>query len=71
MREIKITTPFIRLDSFLKLAGMVGTGGHAKIVITEGEVTVNGQICLMRGKKLYGGEEIEYDGQRAVVAKGE
>ena len=71
MREIKITTPFIRLDSFLKLAGMVGTGGHAKIVVTEGEVTVNGEVCLMRGKKLFGGELVEYDGQKAVVAKGE
>jgi len=68
---IKITTPFIRLDSFLKLSGLVSTGGQAKILIAEGEVKVNGEVCLMRGKKLYGGEEVEFDGQKATVVKGE
>ena len=68
---IKITTPFIRLDSFLKLSGLVSTGGQAKILIVEGEVKVNGEVCLMRGKKLYGGEEVEFDGQKAAVVKGE
>ena len=71
IEKITINTPFIRLDSFLKLAGLVSTGGQAKILIGEGEVKVNGEVCLMRGKKLFGGEEVEFEGQKAVVVKGE
>ncbi len=59
--EIKITTDFIKLDSFLKLASAVSTGGHAKMVITGGEVKVNGQVCLMRGKKLYKDDTVEFE----------
>ena len=69
--NVKITTPFIRLDSFLKLSGLVSTGGQAKILIAGGEVKVNGRVCLMRGKKLYGGERVEFDGQSATVVKEE
>lgn len=61
MKEIKITTEFIKLDSFLKLASAVSTGGHAKIVITGGDVKVNGKICTMRGKKLYSGDTVEFE----------
>lgn len=67
MNEVKITTEFIKLDSFLKLASAVSTGGHAKIVITGGEVKVNGQVCLMRGKKLYDGDKVEFDGEEYLV----
>ncbi|MEE1025659.1 MAG: RNA-binding S4 domain-containing protein, partial [Acutalibacteraceae bacterium] len=63
MKKIKITTDFIKLDSFLKLAAAVSTGGHAKMVITGGEVKVNGQVCLMRGKKLYEGDTVEFEGK--------
>ena len=52
---------YIRLDDLLKNVGVVNTGGHAKIVIQEGEVKVNGEICLMRGKKLRNGDNAEYD----------
>ena len=62
INEIKITTDFIKLDSFLKLASAVSTGGHAKMVITGGEVKVNGQVCLMRGKKLYKDDTVEFEG---------
>lgn len=61
IKKIKITTDFIKLDSFLKLAAAVSTGGHAKMVITGGEVKVNGQVCLMRGKKLYEGDTVEFE----------
>ncbi len=61
IKEIKITTDYIKLDSFLKLAAAVFTGGHAKMVITGGEVKVNGQVCLMRGKKLYEGDTVEFE----------
>lgn len=62
INEVKITTDFIKLDSFLKLASAVSTGGHAKMVITGGEVKVNGQVCLMRGKKLYKDDTVEFEG---------
>lgn len=51
-KEISIKEEYIKLDSLLKLAGCVGTGGEAKIVVQEGMVTVNGEVCTMRGKKI-------------------
>jgi ribosome-associated protein len=57
----KIDTDFIRLDAFLKMNDAVQSGGHAKIVIQEGEVKVNGEVCTMRGKKLRQGDEVEYE----------
>ena len=59
--KISIKEDFIRLDSAMKLADMVVTGGHAKIVIQDGEVKVNGEVCTMRGKKLRKGDEVEYE----------
>lgn len=59
--EIKIDSDFIRLDSLLKLCNAVMTGGHAKIVIQEGEVKVNGEICTARGKKIRVGDEVLFD----------
>lgn len=55
-----IDTPFIRLDAFLKLNDAVQTGGHAKLVIQEGEVRVNGEVCTQRGKKLHVGDTAEF-----------
>lgn len=63
MEIINIETEFIRLDSLLKLSGMVDTGGQAKFVIQNGEVTVNGEVCTMRGKKLRPSDEISYAGK--------
>ena len=57
----KIDTDFIRLDAFLKMNDAVQTGGHAKIVIQEGEVRVNGEICTQRGKKLRSGDKAEFE----------
>ena len=57
----KIDTDFIRLDSFLKMCDAVQTGGHAKIVIQEGEVRVNGEVCTQRGKKLRAGDNAEFE----------
>ena len=61
--KISIREDFIRFDSAMKLANLVVTGGHAKIVIQDGEVKVNGEICTMRGKKLYKGDKVTFDGQ--------
>ena len=62
-KKIKIREDFIRLDSAMKLADMVVTGGHAKKVIQDGEVKLNGEVCTMRGKKLHSGDRVEFDGR--------
>ena len=49
---------YIRLDDLLKLTGCVQTGGMAKVLIQSGGVTLDGEVCTMRGKKLRGGEVI-------------
>lgn len=68
MTEITITTEFIKLQDLLKLANLVGTGGEAKIVIKEGEVCVNGEVCTMRGKKIRPGDTVAYDGEELTVS---
>ena len=60
-KQINIDSDFIRLDSLLKLVNAVMTGGHAKIVIQENEVKVNGEICTARGKKIRSGDIVEFD----------
>lgn len=59
--KIEISTPFIKLDSFLKFCGACETGGHAKELIQAGKVFVNGEVCTMRGKKLVNGSTVELD----------
>lgn len=54
----KIKTEFIRLDSLLKLAGAVTTGGQAKTLIQEGHISVNGTPCTQRGRKLFNGDTV-------------
>lgn len=68
-KPLKIKEEFIRLDSALKLASLVSTGGHAKIVIQEGEVTVNGEVCTMRGKKLRAGDTFCFEGSSFTIEK--
>ncbi len=58
---VKITTENIRLDSALKLANAVSTGGQAKWIIQDNLVKVNGEICTSRGKKLVEGDNFEYE----------
>lgn len=58
MNNIEIKD-FIKLDSLLKLAGIADTGGIAKLMIQDGEVSVNGEICTQRGKKIRAGDVIE------------
>ena len=61
MEKIAIETEFIKLDSLLKYAALVGTGGEAKYVIAEGMVRVNGEVCTMRGKKISPGDTVSFD----------
>lgn len=58
---IFIDTEFIKLQDLLKFAGLVETGGQAKILIQDGYVTVNGEICTMRGKKIRNGDIVTLD----------
>lgn len=66
-RKIFIETEFIRLEALLKLADAVPSGGIAKMIIQDGEVMVNGEICTMRGKKLRPGDKVQFQGQEFVV----
>ncbi len=66
--KIAISTEFIRLDAFLKMCDAVQSGGHAKIVIQDGEVKVNGEICTQRGKKLHVGDTAEFERRLYEVA---
>ena len=58
---IFIDTEFIKLQDLLKFAGLVETGGQSKILIQDGYVTVNGEICTMRGKKIRNGDIVNLD----------
>lgn len=58
---IFIDTEFIKLQDLLKFAGLVETGGQAKILIQDGYVTVKGEICTMRGKKIRNGDIVTLD----------
>ena len=66
--DIKITTEFIKLQDLLKFANLVSTGGEAKIRILEGEVTVNGEVCEMRGKMIRPGVIVVFDGEELTVS---
>lgn len=64
---IAITTEYIKLESFLKLANVIESGGMAKSVIQDGEVKVNGEVCTMRGKKLRPGDTVFFAGECFTV----
>ena len=68
MINVTIKTEFIKLDAMLKYANAVETGGMAKEVIQEGEVKVNGEVCTMRGKKLYPGDKVEFMNETYVIS---
>lgn len=70
MNKVAIETPFIRLDQFMKLAAMTGSGGESKMLIAEGEVKVNGAVETRRGKKLVAGDVVEFDTERYQVTDG-
>lgn len=63
MTEVKINTEMIKLDSFLKWASIATMGTEAKFYIQEGQIKVNGNIELQRGKKLYKGDIVEFEGK--------
>ena len=63
METITITTEYIRLQDLMKLSNMVSSGGEAKQLIQDGQVLVNGEPCLQRGRKLRPGDEVSYGGR--------
>ena len=67
MNEVFIRDEFIRLDAALKFSGVIGTGGQANMVIQDGLVLVNGEVCTMRGKKLYPGDTFGYEGKTYLI----
>lgn len=67
MEEVKISTEFIKLDQFLKWTGVCDTGVDAKFFIIDGNVKVNGEVELRRGKKLYPEDKVEAAGKIFVV----
>ena len=68
MKNVIITTEFIKLQDLLKFANLVETGGMAKECVQGGEVLVNGEVCTMRGKKIRPGDVVEFDGEQLTVA---
>jgi len=67
LQEVEITTEFIKLDQLLKFAGITETGGVAKEAIQNGEVSVNGEICTQRGKKIRKGDKISLDDIEVII----
>ena len=67
MNVIEITTEYIKLQDLLKFAAVASTGGGAKLMVQEGEVQVNGEVCTMRGKKIRPGDDVLVDGQHYTV----
>lgn len=68
METIQITTEFIKLQNLMKLADLVGSGGEAKVLILDGQVSVGGEICLQRGRKLRPGDVMTFRGRDYTVA---
>ena len=67
MMNIEIYSEYIKLDAFLKYTGCVGTGGEAKLLIADGNVFVNGEVCTARGKKLRNGDTVRLGKQEYSV----
>lgn len=67
MQEVRIKDEFIKLGQAMKLAGAVGSGIDAKMLIQDGQVTVNDEVELRRGRKLYKDDIFSYDGEEYIV----
>ena len=65
--NIREEDEFIKLGQALKKAGLVESGVEAKIVIQDGEVTLNGEVEVQRGKKLYDGDVVSYNGETLKI----
>ena len=66
-KTVNITTEFIKLEQLLKFADLVGSGGEAKMLILDGQVMVNGEVCTQRGKKIRANDRVEALGATLIV----
>ena len=66
---LAIHTEFIKLQDAMKYANIVYSGGEAKQLILDGAVTVNGEVCTMRGKKLRPGDKFQFEGYKFVITE--
>ena len=66
--SVTIDPEYIKLQDAMKLANAVGSGGEAKVLIQDGQVSVNGEVCTMRGKKLRPGDTFACHGQSYLIA---
>lgn len=71
MEKVSINTEFIKLDQFLKYVNVVESGGVAKLVINDGLVKVNGEVCTQRGKKIRVNDIVEFDNSKFIVSSEE
>lgn len=69
MKQIKISTEFVTLGQFLKLANLIQTGGEAKFYLKENRVIVDGEEDNRRGRKLYSGNIVEVENQTFEIVK--
>ncbi|MBQ6816449.1 MAG: RNA-binding S4 domain-containing protein [Clostridia bacterium] len=67
VKKVSIKEDYIKLDSLLKFIGEAATGGHAKILISNGEVKVNNEVCLMRGKKIRKGDKVQINLKEIII----
>ncbi|MCM1313824.1 MAG: RNA-binding S4 domain-containing protein [Prevotella sp.] len=65
--KIKIKTEFIKLEALMKYASLVNSGGEAKMLIQDGQVSVNDEVCTMRGKKIRSGDKVSFNKKEVVV----
>ncbi|MBO5104225.1 MAG: RNA-binding S4 domain-containing protein [Ruminococcus sp.] len=65
--SVKIKTEFIKLDALLKYASLVSSGGEAKMLIQDGQILVNGEVCTMRGKKIRSGDRVSFGDKEVVI----
>lgn len=68
METITITTEFIKLQDLMKLGNLAASGGEAKLLIQDGQVSVNGEVCTQRGRKLRPGDVVRYQGRDYTTA---
>ncbi len=71
MKKITIRGDFIKLDSLMKFASLTASGGEAKMAIADGLVSVNGEVCTMRGKKIHPGDIVSFCGEELTVQNDE
>ena len=67
--SVTIDTEYIKLQDAMKLANAVGSGGEAKVLIQDGQVSVNGEVCTMRGKKLRPGDTFSFHGSVYAITE--